>query len=204
MIGYLRMTGMTKRPEAPKKQPVVTNAAVATTKSKWTSAKRYKIFGTALLLIAFGMQMYQVSMKEREAAQEAAAELDARKHTQALGYENLYFNIKAATGQDDPANLQGAAMERAVGRASMIVTSDLSSDVKVSRSNELMLAASQVHDLDSFNTFMNSLQQNISATNQATLDSLMEAGRWAKILWWVYICLYVIGSASVLWSQYLE
>ena len=86
----------------------------------------------------------------------------------------------------------------------MIVTSDLPDEVKISRSNELMLAASQVHDLESFNTFMNSLQQNISATNKATLDSLMEASRRAKMLWWVYICLYVVGSTSVLWSQYLE
>jgi hypothetical protein len=171
---------------------------------EWTTAKKFKVTGSAFLLIAFATQMYQVRASSREAMKMGAAELDGRQHIKALGYENLYFTIRAATGQEDPANLRFAAMERAVGRTVMSVTSDESEDVKLARSNSIMLAARGVSDLNSFNEFMRTLQTEVDTANTSELDSLIRAGNVAAWLWRIYIAFYVIGSILLLRSQYLE
>jgi hypothetical protein len=160
--------------------------------------------GSALLLIAFGMQMYQSKAAARETMKIQAAELDGRQHLKALGYENLYFSIKAATGQEDTFNLHAAAQERAVGRISMVATSDEPKEVKASRIRDINAAAKDVHDLESFNDFMRFLKKQLDAAGASELDSLLGAGDRAQVLWWIYISLYIIGSLSLLRSQYLE
>jgi hypothetical protein len=171
---------------------------------KWTTAKKFKVTGSAFLLIAFATQMYQFRASSLEAMKMGAAELDGRQHIKALGYENLYFTIKAATGQEDPANLRFAALERALGRTVMSVTSDESKNVKLARSNKIMLAARGVSDLNGFNEFMRTLQTEVDTANTSELDSLIRAGDVADSLWWIYVALYAIGSVLLLRSQYLE
>jgi hypothetical protein len=171
---------------------------------KWTTAKRFKVTGSALLLIAFAMQMYQTRVSAREAMKMSAAELDGRQHIKALEYENLYFTIKAATGQDDPANLRFAAIERAVGRSTLVITSDVPKEVKLARSNKIFLLARGVHDLDSFNEFMRTLQTEVDTAKASETNSLILAGEIADWLWWTYVVFYAIGSVLLLRSQYLE
>jgi hypothetical protein len=175
-----------------------------TTPKKWTTAKRYKVTGSALLLIAFGIQMYQSKASARETMKIQAAELDGRQHLKALGYENLYFSVKAATGQEEQFNLYAAAQQRAVGRISMVATSDEPQEVKASRIRDINTAAKGVHDLASFNDFMRSLQKQLDTARSSELDALLEAGNSARVLWRIYISLYGIGSLSLLRSQYLE
>lgn len=173
------------------------------TATRWTNAKKFKITGSALLLIAFWIQMYQTKVSDRESTKLESAELDGRQHIKALEYENLYFSVKAATGADDPSNLRNAAIERAVGRSALVVTSDETRDVKISHSNELMQAANRVNDLQSFNDFMGTLQEEVDASTFET-DALILTERKADLLWWSFVCLYVIGSFCLLGSQYSE
>ena len=171
---------------------------------KRTTAKKFKVTGSALLLTAFAMQMYQTRAAARETMKMGAAELDGRQHMKALGYENLYFTIKAATGQDDPANLRFAAFERAVGRSVLAVTSDEPKEVKLARSNKIMLLAGNVHDLDSFNEFMRTLQTEVDTAKSSETGALIRAGEVADWLWWIYVVFYAIGSVLLLRSQYVE
>ena len=148
--------------------------------------------------------MYQTTAGARETMKMGAAELDGRQHIKALEYENLYFAEKATTGQEDPANLRYAAIERAVGRSVLTVTSDEPNDVKIARSNKIMLAATSVYDLDSFNDFMHTLQREVDTAKLSETDALIQAGRFATWLWYIYILIYGIGSVCLLRIQYLE
>ena len=116
---------------------------------------------------------------------------------------NRAQNLRAAK-INHPANLRFAAFERAVGRSVLAVTSDEPKEVKLARSNKIMLLAGNVHDLDSFNEFMRTLQTEVDTAKPSETDALIRAGEVADWLWWIYVVLYAIGSVLLLRSQYVE
>jgi hypothetical protein len=180
-----------------------TSSKPATAK-KWTTAKRFKVIGSALLLIAFGTQMYQTKAATRESVKTQANQLDGRQHMKALEYTNLYFAEKAATGKEDPARLNDAAMEFAVGRIAMVTVSDVPHAEKVERIHKITDAAKNVNDLDGFNAFVRVLTSELDKANSSELDAYIKVANFADRLWWVYIFVYAAGSLCLLRSQYLE
>jgi hypothetical protein len=86
----------------------------------------------------------------------------------------------------------------------MVATPDVPDDVKTARVSEINAAAKAVHDLDSFNEFMRSLQKQLDTARPSELDALISAGKTAGTIWWIYISLYAVGSLFLLRSQYLE
>lgn len=194
------------KPKPNPQKPVVAPAQkeINTVPSKWTTSKRYKVIGSALLLTAFAIQMHQTKASAHETEQMQAAELDSRCHVKSLGYENLFYAEKAAIGQEDPTNLYGAAEERALGNIVMMVTSDLPTSAKTAYVRDIKRAAGAVHDLESFNAFMKALKDRQEQIGYSEVDDLINIGKKAQALWWTYIVLYTIGSCCVLRSQYLE
>jgi hypothetical protein len=182
----------------------MTNSSKTATQKKWTTAKRFKVAGSALLLVAFAMQAYQTKVSARENVKMQANELDGRQHMKALGYENLYFAEKAATAKEDNFSLYGAAMEMAVGRNAMVTVSDEPHDVKQERIDKLTEAVQNVKDLESFNAFTQILKSEQGGAHPSELNAYIAAGKLADRLWWIYICVYFVGSVCLLRSQYLE
>jgi hypothetical protein len=112
-----RLHGIKQKPHAKPAVPSAPAIAINNEKMplKWTTVKRFKVFGSALLLVSFGMQMYKSRAGASETAKTQAAELDGRAAIKALGYESLYYSEKVATGQEDGFQLYAATMERSVG-----------------------------------------------------------------------------------------
>ena len=171
---------------------------------KRAHAKWLKVIGTGLLLLAFGAQMYQTKVAATEADRMAAAEMDGRSQIKALSYENLYFAEKIATGLEDTESLRGAALNKMIGRFGMIATSDAASDVKQRRMNEVRKEANLVKDLDTFNSFMQFLNQQIGQAHPDEVRGLVQAGQIANEWWKAYIATYIVGSLFLLLGQCIE
>lgn len=164
----------------------------------------WKIAGSALLLVAFGLQMDQSRSAASKTEKIQSAELDARSHIKSLGYENLYYSELAATGEVTPFYLQGTAEERIVGRAAMMATSGVAKDKILDEIETLHRASRNVKDLDSFRRFFGVLQDHVDSMNPSELNDLIDVATRARMLWRIYIAMYALGSCCVLWSQYLE
>jgi len=185
-------------------KPAATDRDGQRTHANKPLVKRYKMIGSALLLAAFGIQMSQSKAASHDTEQLQAAELDARSHLKSLGYENLYYAEKLATGRENPADLYGAAANRTVGATAVMAVSDQPDETKKAYIRALQAAAAKVTDLDSFNAFMATLRAKQNESASANLTSLTDISNRAERLWWFYIVLYIAGSACVLRSQYLE
>ena len=166
-------------------------------------AKRMKLAGAALLLTAFGMQMRQNQQTGLEAERLTAAQVDARAHIKALGYENLYYSVKNA-GKDEPEYLHLAAYNYYVGRKIMMETSPGDKDKTESDLDAFKRQADAVHDVASFQQFIgadNDLTSNMSATVESGFtDTYNAASRFGAC----YLVLYAIGSLLALIGQALE
>jgi len=150
------------------------------------------------------MQMNQTRNEAEEQRKVQMAAIDARSHIKALGYENLYFSQKTAMGVYDPFNLYAAAQQRADGHMAMEVGIEKDKTTMQNSIHDVFASANAVKDLDSFNSFMRLLKAEQDEDQQSELKYLQKVGHRATVFGWLYLSLYVLGSLSLILSQYLE
>jgi hypothetical protein len=170
-------------------------------RKKWS--KWLKFAGSALLLLAFGLQMRQNQQSALGLERTEAAELDSRAHMKALEYENLYLSSR-----DNEANrgifLKYAAQEYYLGRSSMMSTSPGDKDQIGAKLREIKKAADGVGDVPSFNRFMQLDQATWGEWHDTEFSGLIEPDHAAKSLGAFYLSLYVLGSVLALMGQGLD
>jgi hypothetical protein len=172
-----------------------------TRKKAWS--KWLKFLGGALLLSAFGMQMWENSQSALATERIHAAELDSRTLQKAIGYETLYFSAKA-TGVDNPQFLMLAAREYFTGSIAMITTAQGDKNEKARKIRELEKLAADVRDIASLDAFI-ALDNRVEVEGHANeMAGLTEPDTNAKLLAGFYLILYVIGSVTALIGQALD
>jgi hypothetical protein len=172
-----------------------------TTKKRWS--KWLKVFGAALLLTAFGLQMRQNQQSALSLERTQAAELDGRANIRALAYENLYSSNKIL-GAETYSFLRLAALQYYEGRASMMVTSPGDKEAIGRELHELGAAAENVHDMPSFEYFMKLHNNSWDRRQPNELAGMVDPDRDAKRLGRLYLTLYVLGSILAIAGQILD
>src|SRR5260221_2967558 len=119
-------------------------------------------------------------------------------------YLTLYFASWQATGKLQEDILQAAASQNAMGFSSRLAVTDLSEAQRSQKITEVLNRANNVKNLDSYNEYIkyiNSVEGPIQAT---TAKQITDMHDWNSPSIWIFVVLYIIGTALQLAGMYFE
>jgi hypothetical protein len=168
-------------------------------------SKQLKRWGYIILLASFSTQnivldYFNSKINKRFQAYEAYS----HAYNSNLLYQNLFFNQAQATGVADGDLLRKAAKDNVSGLAVEIVYSGIPKQQKNRKISLLQAQAEKIVDLDSFNNFMSTLNEEESDFRERVKGDYASIVTFKKGTYLAYLALYLLGSCLIIRSVKYE
>jgi uncharacterized membrane protein len=184
---------------------ITTTPASAAQSSKSPRSKFLKMFGTGVLLFSFIAQWTIVRYSDSLQKGWAQAHIEySRAYTDSLVYLVLYFTSAQATGKTQEDILQTAARQNAMGFSARLAVSDLTEVQRSQQIKEVLNRADDVKDLDSYNQYINYINGVESPIQARTAKQITDIHNFNLRSIWIFVVLYIIGTALQLAGMYYE
>jgi len=184
---------------------ITTTPASPAQPSKSPRSKSLKIFGTGILLLSFITQWTIVRYSDSLQKRWDQAHIEySHAYTDSLVYLVLYLTSAQTTGKTQEDILQTAARQNAMGFSARLAVTDLTEVQRSQKIKEVLNRANDVKDLDSYNqyiNYINSVEGPIQATTAKQITDMQDFNSRSI---WIFVVLYIIGTALQLAGMYYE